>query len=137
MKERSICRRVREGAGELAAGPPPEVASHAAACPTCARVLRRQARLAELLRSVGEAPDADVPRPALRAARLAPLLGFRAAAAAAVLLGAALWWGARGERVRIDEVVDVADAPPPIDERLLALTAGYEAVAMRRPTESR
>jgi hypothetical protein len=41
------------------------------------------------------------------------------------------------DRVRVDRVVDVAGAPPPVDERLLALTAGFEAVAMRRPTEVR
>jgi hypothetical protein len=73
----------------------------------------------------------------LRPRRLARA-SWIAAAAAALLVAAVLHAsGTRQAHVRVDAVVDVADAPAPTDESQLVLTAGVEAVAMRRPTELR
>jgi hypothetical protein len=95
------------------------------------------------MRSSVEAPSAA----RLRNAGGSRILRFPAAArwaaaavAAAILVAVGLRFGgsdARAETVRVERVIDVADAPPSIDERLLALTGGFEAVAMRRPTEMR
>jgi hypothetical protein len=41
------------------------------------------------------------------------------------------------DRVQVRDVVSAEDPPEQVDERLLSLTAGIEAVAMRRPTEIR
>ncbi len=123
---------------ELAGG----LERHLAGCQACAGLVERQRGLVRLLSSAPEAPQATFDPPSLprrAGGRLLPLPAWLAAAAAAavfVVAGLRLPMGP-AERVRVDRVVDVAGAPPPVDERLLALTAGSEAVAMRRPTELR
>ena len=119
------------------------IAAHLVSCADCALLVARQRRLVEMLTSLPAAPRADFGPPRLPAAPRGALLRMRpaawvASAAAAVLVAVAWHWSAReAERVQVESVVDVAEAPPPLDERLLALTAGPEAVAMRRPTEIR
>jgi hypothetical protein len=145
MTDDPLCRKLRDRLDEADPGSIPDaLAAHAASCRPCGELLRRQAKLVRMLASLPAAPSADVARPALPdvpGGRLLPLrLPAWAAAAAAAALVAAIAWRTSApavERVRVIGVVDVADAPPQTDERLLALTAGVEAVAMRRPTEIR
>jgi hypothetical protein len=143
MPERLDCRSVYDRLDEAAAGASPELDAHLAACAGCADLVRRQRRLAGLLDALPAAPHAEFAAPVLpgypagRPVRLVRASWIAAAAAAllvAVLLRA---HGLPQAHVRIDSVVDVADAPLPADDPLLALTAGMEAVAMRRPTELR
>jgi len=144
MSDRT-CRLVRERLGEAGGdGLPPPAAEHARGCAACADELARQQRLESLLESLPSAPRVDVPRPSLPrspAPVLRPVAGWLAAAAAAALVVVATHAGGLGRdavtTVRVQRVVDLPDAPSPADERLLALTAGVEAVAMRRPTECR
>jgi hypothetical protein len=136
------CRRFRERLDEASAdAPPQDVAAHVAACPDCARVLARQRTLVRALSQWPEAPAVELRAPALPSTpggRLLPLPAWAAAAAAAALVAVAWGVAERGtDRVRVERVVDVAGGPPQVDERLLALTGGVEAVAMRRPTELR
>ena len=143
MPERPDCRSVLDRLDEAAAGACSELNGHVADCAPCADLVRRQRRLAGLLDALPEAPRADFAAPAVPgypAGR--PLRLIRAswiAAAAAALLVAVLLraHSLPQAHVRVDSVVDVADAPLPADDPLLALTAGMEAVAMRRPTEQR
>jgi hypothetical protein len=143
MTDHPDCRSVHERLDEAALGASPDLARHLAACTPCAELVRRQRKLALLLDALPRAPRADFPAPAVPGFRAgAPLRLVRAswiAAAAAALLVAVLVQSAsvHPDHVRIDSVVDVADAPAPADDPLLALTAGVEAVAMRRPTELR
>jgi hypothetical protein len=96
-----------------------------------------------MLSAMPPAPAAAVSPPALPrepGGRVLPLrLPAWTAAAAAVLVAVFVWHAAESgvERVRVVGVVDASGPPPLVDERLLALTAGVEAVAMRRPTEIR
>lgn len=136
------CDELRERLDEAAsADPAAGLREHAARCPACAELVARQRRLVALLSSMPEAPRAEFGPPVLPArpgGRVLPFPAWIAAVAAAVLV--AIGWrlsSPPAERVRVERVVDVAGAPPPVDERLLALTAGVEAVAMRRPTEVR
>ena len=137
------CRSVHERLDEAALGASPDVAGHLAECTPCAELVRRQRKLARLLEALPPSPRADFPAPAVPGFRAgAPRRRGRAswiAAPAAALLVAVLVRSAsvRPDLVRIDSVVDIADAPAPADDPLLALTAGVEAVAMRRPTELR
>jgi hypothetical protein len=123
--------------------PSPELAAHVAQCRDCAKVLARQRALVRTLSLWPAAPSVDLRPPVLPSTPGGRLIPMRApawgvASAAAVLVAAAWIVAARGvERVRIERVVDVAGGPPLVDERLLALTGGVEAVAMRRPTELR
>ena len=145
MNDDTTCRQLRDHLDQAEPGSiPGTMTAHAASCPPCGRLLRRQARLVRMLESLPAAPSADVARPALPdvpGGRLLPLRlpAWAAAAAAAALVAAVVWHSSTPavERVRVVGVVDVAGAPPQTDERLLALTAGVEAVAMRRPTEIR
>jgi hypothetical protein len=143
MTERPDCRQVNERLDEAALGASPDLAGHLAGCTPCADLVRRQRKLAQLLEALPRAPQTDVPAPTVPGFRAgAPLRLVRAswiAAAAAALLVAVLLQSAsvHPDHVRVDSVVDVADAPLPADDSLLALTAGVEAVAMRRPTELR
>ena len=143
MPEHPDCRRVLDRLDEAAAGAYPDLDAHVAACTPCADLVRRQRRLAGLLDALPQAPSAEFAAPAMpgypagRPVRIVRASWIAAAAAAllvAVLLRAHSFPQAH---VRIDSVVDVADAPLPADDPLLALTAGMEAVAMRRPTELR
>ena len=137
------------------------LAAHAGTCSRCRRLVARQRALEALLDAQPEPPEIDLPPPSLpepaAPSRLRLLLPRRAlrwsaAAAAALAMGVVGWEAGRnasghrgGEgsllgqvaRVRSRTIVDVPGAPPPADERLLALTSGVEAVAMRRPTEVR
>ncbi len=144
------CIRLQERVEELVSGalPPAETASleeHVAGCADCRRTLARQRRLHAWLTDLPAAPPCAVEAPQLPAATARVLFPVRlrwAAAAAAAFVAAtiALHHGARppaASTVRVARVVDVAEAPPIADEPLLALSAGTEAVAMRRPTEVR
>jgi hypothetical protein len=136
------CRDLRERLDEAAVGVRPEWETHLRTCADCAELVRRQRSLVRLLSRQPRAPLAAFPAPALPAGpAMRPRL-VRAswiAAAAAALLVAVILRAAPSQhaRVQVDTVVDVADAPPPADDSLLALTAGMEAVAMRRPTEAK
>jgi hypothetical protein len=127
----------------LDATPSPETAEHASTCAECAKILARQRNLERLLSQWPETPPVDLRPPELPAHAGGRLLPMRApawlAAAAAAVLVAVAWTAADHgvQHVRVERVVDVADGPPQVDERLLALTGGVEAVAMRRPTELR
>ena len=139
------CRRLRDHLDEADAGSiPAPLRAHAASCGVCRDLVRQQTRLLQMLGALPAAPRAEFPPPTLPGVpggRLLPmrLPAWTAAAAAAALVGAIAWRVSATdiERVRVVGVVDVAGAPPQVDERLLALTAGIEAVAMRRPTEIR
>lgn len=143
MPDRPDCRSLSERLDEAAAGSSPDLVAHLAACPACAELVRREQALVRLLSAQPGAPPATFAAPALpsvAAMRTGRLLraSWIAAAAAALLVAAVLHVaGPRPSLVQVDAVVDVADAPPPADDPLLALTAGVEAVAMRRPTELR
>ena len=139
------CRRMRDHLDEGDTGSiPASLAAHAATCDVCRDLLRQQTRLVQMLGALPAAPRADLEPPALPGVpggRLLPLRlpAWTAAAAAAALVAAVGWRVSATDvnRVRVVGVVDVAGAPPQVDERLLALTGGIEAVAMRRPTEIR
>jgi hypothetical protein len=138
------CMKIREALDGATGAPlPAEAEAHVAACVECARTLARQRTLVRLLEAWPPAPavDLDAPKaPASPGGRIFSAAVPRWAAAAAALLVAAVAWrlvDRDAERVRVDRVVDVAGSPPLADERLLALTGGFEAVAMRRPTEVR
>jgi hypothetical protein len=150
MKRPETCRLLEDAEFPCAAELPPELERHAVDCVDCVRVLARQRRLEALLETGMRAPQAGLPVPSLQAEpapgilRTLPRWVIPAAAAllAAVTTAAALHRdpAARTEpapAVYVGEVVDLPDAPPPADERLLALTDGVEAVAMRRPAEGR
>ena len=133
---------------------------HAARCRDCGRELALETRVVAALRTWPGAPEIEigVPHPGGRPpSRLAPwrLAGVAAATAAALLLALTAWLGlpasvepgaGSGDAVvapgslhpvRIVSVVESdADAPLP-DDGLLALTAGVEAVVMRRPAQGR
>jgi hypothetical protein len=148
-----LCRRVEDHLDEVLDGRSPDLADHVAHCSHCARIAARQKRLEVLFASLPRAPRAQLAAPALPDAPagrvfvlrmppvpLASLRWAAAAVAAALLVATSARFALRGagaRTVRVDRVVDVADAPPIVDERLLALTGGFEAVAMRRPTEFR
>lgn len=130
---------------------------HTETCQPCAELLAQQQALETLLGSLPEAPAFRVPLPSLpqrpsvevvarRRSRVFRLIPH--AAAAAILAAAAVgsymlprsvtWETAElGESVRVERVVSRRGAPALQDERLVALTAGWEAVALRRPTERR
>jgi hypothetical protein len=118
-----------------------DAADHASSCRACSSLLARARALERLLASLPAAPRATFGPPPSAGARprrlvLRPPL-WTAAAAAAVVAAAWAWTAREDGRVHVERVVDVADAPPQVDEPLLALTGGAEAVAMRRPTEMR
>ncbi len=148
--------------GLLPAASAASLRSHAAHCTDCSRLLRRETGLVHLLRSQPASPVIDVVPPALPAGRLVRISALRlgagvAAAAAAMLLAvayAAGWTDVTApspdapvaaservapatQRVRVSTIIDGIGRVPLPDEGLLALTAGVEAVAMRRPTEAR
>jgi anti-sigma factor RsiW len=153
----SACRLVRGHVDEYVEGTlsvdlDDTLRAHCATCAACAGVVARQRRLRQALQGLARAPVADFPPPRLPESgrsRLRPAvaprpLAWTAAAAAALVM--AVWayemragGGSAGEtaRVHVESVVRDAGGLPPLDERLLALTAGAEAVAMRRPTEIR
>ena len=69
-----------------------------------------------------------------------PLWAYPVAAAVLVGIAGALFHAPGSQQsspVHVARVFDVPGDPPPADERLLVLTYGAEAVAMRRPTEFR
>jgi hypothetical protein len=138
-----LCLLLDERLDEVVAGTADAaLQGHAEACPACAPVVGRQRRLVRLLEALPTAPVADFAAPRLPAGRVLRLTRLRVAAAAvaaAVVVMATARFALHGTRatIRVERVVDLADAPPMADERLLALTAGFEAVAMRRPTEMR
>jgi anti-sigma factor RsiW len=144
--------------GGLDAAQARSLRAHAATCPACARQLELEERLVQALRDVPAAPAIEVPVPDPEPApirRLHPVrlaMGGAAAAAAAILVVAALLGGfervppvapsgddvADTQRpVEILTVVESSDDAPLPDDGLLALTAGVEAVVMRRPAQAR
>ena len=143
MTDRTDCKSLRERLDEAVAGARPELLEHVRDCAACAELVRRERSLVRVLSALPRAPLAEFPAPdvaaapVLRMGRLARASWI--AAAAAALLGAVVLHesGSRQAYVRVDAVVDVADAPLPPDDSLLALMAGVEAVAMQRPTEPR
>jgi len=138
------CRPFRDALDEATADPlPPAAAAHVASCTDCARIVARQRTLVRALSQWPAAPAVDLRPPVLPPTPGGRLLPMRApawtVAAAAVVLAVTAWTliDRGADRVRVERVVDVAGGPPPVDDRLLALTGGVEAVAMRRPTELR
>jgi len=138
------CRLVRDVLDDVGADAiPADAARHVGRCADCARLIARHRALVRRLEAWPAAPKVELRPPSLPDAPAGRLLSMRAprwaAAAAAVVIAVAAWRFAdrAAERVRVERVVDVGGAPPPEDERLLALTGGVEAVAMRRPTEIR
>ena len=139
------CTLIHDRLLELASGPiASPAAEHLLECVPCSRLVERERRLVSLLDALPAAPMAAFGPPGLPSATRGRVLQLAvprwlAAVAAAAVFTAVAWRFAADDlaRIRVDLVVDVAGAPPPVDERLLALTGGAEAVAMRRPTESR
>ncbi len=155
MDCRTTRRHARElVADELAPGPAAALRGHAAGCAACARHLRQERLLHELLGALPAAPRRRIDAPELPAHAPArgrvllarPGLWAAASAAAAVL---AIAWFARSEAGDVETTapstanapeltfVDDLRDPPPADDDLLALTAGVEAVVMRRPALGR
>ncbi len=153
MTSTPACSRLEERALDVLEGAPDvrDLVAHAADCAACAAVLEEHRRLEEALRNLPPAPSMDVPRPSLPAGKLVrrPLLlrgvGMGAAAALLVAVGVALM---QGEESRSSVVTGTIASTSPLvgtleqettllDDDLLALTMGYEAVAMKRTTELR
>jgi hypothetical protein len=151
------CAEVERNAADLAAGDlvgavAVELRRHAEACGRCRDVLAREARLQSALTALpaGSGPPAAPRLPGdtgLRLLRGRPIrrVAWAASAAAVVALATIGAWRLRHDPSDAGRdaaavplrVVD-ADGPfPSWDERLLALTAGAEAVAARRPAEGR
>src|SRR5678815_2255312 len=66
MNDDTTCRQLRDHLDQAEPGSiPGTMTAHAASCPPCGRLLRRQARLVRMLESLPAAPSADVARPAL------------------------------------------------------------------------
>jgi anti-sigma factor RsiW len=143
--------------GDLDGAEAERLSAHAASCESCRHEIRLQEEVVAALRAWPPAPDVDVPLPDLGDARLHTafpwrVAGLAATAAAALLVAAAAWLGGferaspeirpgttagPSDLVEIRMVIDSgADAPLP-DDGLLALTAGVEAVVMRRPAQRR
>ncbi len=143
-------------AGELPDASRRLLSAHVATCAACARDVARERRLIGLLAGLPAVPEFDVAVPALPARRLITTrrlaVAVALAAAASLLVALRLLAPAastpvgddplgvaevpirRGSPVHIRHVVDAAERAPPTADGLLAITAGVEAVVMRRPT---
>jgi len=119
--------------------------AHARECGACEAALAFHRELAEALSQPLSVPDAEVPVPSLAEVPVLPIARWTsvlrpaAAAAAIFALAAVLVQGAflsgstNSYPVRVQVVEADSSAPAVPDQGLLALTAGWEAVASLRP----
>ena len=157
------CDELRQDLAELTAGEfdesrRAELSAHVDACAACARLVALQTVLESELRALPAAPITSLAQPALPAqpARRARLLRFAAAVAAVAAVAlvavgfgsspahdapreaAVVQQASAAKRAPvISKIVDMSGSGEASDDGLLALTAGLEAVAMRRPAKGR
>ena len=156
------CTELREHVVELVEGDldratDVRLRAHAARCGACARLIAVEEDVVAALRSWPPPPAMEIPVPELPRAPALSLASVRlaalgAVAAAALLLGTFVWLAGPGRpyadlsgresagtarTVHIREVIPSAEETPLPDDDLLALTAGVEAVVMRRPAQGR
>ena len=111
--------------------------------PSAAALVREQRALESLLEEALSIPEHEVqrPLPPRRVVRR-PAPWMRWAAAAALLVATGTFWMATDTMLsrsttRAPDASELAEARRATGDRLVALTAGWDVVAMRRPAEGR
>lgn len=111
--------------------------------PTAAALAGEQRALESLLEEALGIPEHEVPRPVpVRRVVRRPAPWMRWAAAAALLVATGTFWMATDTLLSrssapTPDASELAEARRDAGDRLVALTAGWDVVAMRRPAEGR